>query len=80
MEFQKKKANESLQQELANMGLSAHLEIGSDGRPASMGPGTTAPSSWADVPAIDNAPQYENPDSPDAAPTEPWDNEPKPSQ
>lgn len=80
MEFQKKKANESLQQALANMGLSSHLEIGSDGRPTPLGPGATAPSSWANVPAIDNAPKYENPDAPDAAPTEPWNHDPEGSR
>lgn len=71
MEFQKKKANESLQHALANMGLSANLDIGPEGTPTGLGPGVTTPSSWSEVPVIENAPHYENPDPPDAAPTEP---------
>lgn len=72
-EVQKQKANETLQHELANMGLKADIDIGSAQRPSGIGPGVTTPSSYSEVPVIEQAPRYEEADPEESAPTEPLD-------
>lgn len=72
-EFQRQKAGETLLHALASMGLTSSLDIGSEQKPSVMGPGTTTPSSYAEVPAIDQAPRYEQAEPPESTPTEPID-------
>lgn len=70
-ELQKQKANETLQQELASIGLMANIDIGSADSPSGIGPGVTSPTSYGVVPAIEQAPRYEEADPDEAVATEP---------
>lgn len=77
-EFQRSRDKEHLASHLAKLGLEAGPDLFERRAAHDLGPGATTPSSWAEIPTIDSAPNYESAEPAGAVPTEPLEGEDDP--